>query len=121
MAKNFVDAIKEYLDKRANDDELFAAKYIGSKKTVKECCAYIMQRARKEASNGSAVIADEVVYGWAVHFYQEDDIKAEMTANIAARVSVGTDKPAKVAKAQNAPKKAKKADDDQPLLFSFDD
>ena len=31
--------------------------------------------ARKEAVNGSACIEDEVVYGWAVHYFDEDNVE----------------------------------------------
>ena len=65
--------IKAYLDKRAEEDSLFAPKYANEKKSIDECCSYIMGEARKR---GNAVaISDEEVYGMAVHYYDEDDIK----------------------------------------------
>lgn len=75
MAKNdgFNQAIKAYLDKRAEEDSLFAPKYANSKKSINECCNYIMGEARKR---GNAVaISDEEVFGLAVHYYDEDKIK----------------------------------------------
>ena len=75
MAKNdsFKQAIKAYLDKRAEEDSLFAPKYANEKKSIDECCSYIIGEARKR---GNAVaISDEEVYGMAVHYYDEDDIK----------------------------------------------
>lgn len=75
MAKNdsFKQAIKAYLDKRAEEDSLFAPKYANEKKSIDECCSYIMGEARKR---GNAIaISDEEVYGMAVHYYDEDDIK----------------------------------------------
>ena len=75
MASNesFKQAIKAYLDKRAEEDSLFAPKYANEKKNIDECCSYIMGEARKR---GNAVaISDEEVYGMAVHYYDEDDIK----------------------------------------------
>lgn len=75
MASNesFKQAIKAYLDKRAEEDSLFAPKYANEKKSIDECCSYIMGEARKR---GNAVaISDEEVYGMAVHYYDEDDIK----------------------------------------------
>ena len=74
MAKNdsFKQAIKAYLDKRAEEDSLFAPKYANEKKSIDECCSYIMGEARKR---GNAIaISDEEVYGMAAH-YDEDDIK----------------------------------------------
>jgi hypothetical protein len=67
-------AIKNYLDNRAKSDELFAAKYANPKKSIDECCKYITGEAYARAKNGCAVISDEEVYGWAVHYYDEDDI-----------------------------------------------
>ena len=74
MAKNdsFKQAIKAYLDKRAEEDSLFAPKYANEKKSIDECCSYIMGEARKR---GNAIaISDEEVYGMAAHYYDEDDI-----------------------------------------------
>ena len=69
MAKNdsFKQAIKAYLDKRAEEDSLFAPKYANEKKSIDECCSYIMGEARKR---GNAIaISDEEVYGMAAHYY----------------------------------------------------
>lgn len=70
----FQTAIKQYLDKRAATDELFAAKYNNPKKSIQECCSYITGEAYARAEGGTAVISDEEVYGWAVHYYDEDNI-----------------------------------------------
>lgn len=75
MAKNdsFKQAIKTHLDKRAEEDALFAPKYANEKKNIDECCAYIMGEARKK---GNAVaMTDDEVFGLAVHYYDEDSIK----------------------------------------------
>ena len=75
MASNesFKQAIKAYLDKRAEEDSLFAPKYANEKKSIDECCSYIMGEARK--CGNAVAISDEEVYGMAVHYYDEDDIK----------------------------------------------
>lgn len=71
--KAFKDTIKSYLDERAKTDELFAAKYANSKKNINECCDYIIGEAKKR---GNAVaMSDNEVFGLAVHYYDEDDIK----------------------------------------------
>lgn len=72
-------AIRAYLDKRAADDQLFAVSYAKEKKSIKECCAYIRGEARKLSTGNVAVVDDATVYGWAVHYYDEDDIKVEGT------------------------------------------
>ena len=67
------EAIKNYLDERAKTDELFATAYAKPNKNIDECFNYIVGEAKKQ---GNAVyLSDDVVFGWAVHYYDEDDIK----------------------------------------------
>lgn len=89
---SFENAIKSYIDERAKTDELFAKSYTKPGKNLKECCAYIMGEAKKR---GNAVaISDEIVFGMAVHYYDEDDIKVnKMPANVKASVSSSISKP----------------------------
>lgn len=68
----FKETIKAYLDKRAAEDELFAVTYQKENKNLDECCNYIMQCAKKGGAQG---YTDNEVFGWAVHYYDEDDIK----------------------------------------------
>lgn len=77
ISNKFEETIKAHLDKRALEDTLFAATYAKENKNIKDCCAYITGRAKKEASGGCAVISDEEVFGWAIHYYDEDNIKIE--------------------------------------------
>lgn len=70
--EHFKAAIKKYLDERAEADELFAAAYAKPKKSLDECVNYILQQVRKQGYNG---YTDEEIYGMAVHYYDEDDIK----------------------------------------------
>lgn len=81
------DKIKAYLDKRAEEDSLFAVTYAKENKNIKDCCSYITSQAKKQASNGCAMIEDDIVYGWAVHYYDEDDIKVEKTSNVRSGVN----------------------------------
>lgn len=76
-----ITAIKNYLDNRARTDKLFAAKYANPKKSIDECCKYITGEAYARAKNGCAVISDEEVYGMAVHYYDEEDIKIRKAPN----------------------------------------
>ena len=69
--------IKTYLDQRAKEDELFAKSYAKEHKSLDECLKYISQQARKRAENNVAMIEDAEVYGWAVHYYDEDSIEVE--------------------------------------------
>ena len=75
---NFETTIQTYLDNRAKTDSLFAETYKKANKSIKECCKYIYSQARKLAKGGNEVgVDDATVYGWAVHYYDEDNIKVE--------------------------------------------
>ena len=83
-------AIKTYLDNRAKTDELFAVAYAKPNKNIDECFDYIVGEAKKQGGN-AVYVSDEVVFGWAVHYYDEDDIKInKLPANtqVSARASV---------------------------------
>ena len=70
---DFKIVIKKYLDQRAANDEMFAVTYVKPGKSIDECCRYILGEANKR---GNAVfMSDEEVYGLAVHYFDEDNIK----------------------------------------------
>ena len=71
------EIIKAYLDKRAQEDELFAKAYAKEGKSLDECCKYIMSEARKYAEGNAVCVPDAEVFGWAVHYYDEDDIEED--------------------------------------------
>jgi hypothetical protein len=71
-SNSFKKTIKNYLEKRAQEDELFAGTYKKENKNLDECCSYVMQCAKQGGCEG---YADEEVFGWAVHYYDEDNIK----------------------------------------------
>lgn len=70
-SKSFQDTIKAYLDKRAQEDSLFAQSYAKEGKSIEECCNFIIQEVQKMKVAG---LADDEVYGLAVHYYDEDDL-----------------------------------------------
>lgn len=110
--KQFKDVIKAYLDKRAQEDELFAKAYAKPQKCIESCCKYIISMARKL---GNAVaVPDEVVYGWAVHYYDEEGIKVddapecEVQPVVAQAAKITAEATARMEK-EKAEKKVKKA------------
>ena len=118
--KQFKEVIKAYLDKRAQEDELFAKAYAKAEKGLEECCKYIMAQARKL---GSAVaVPDEVVYGWAVHYYDEEGIKVDDAPEcdvqpvVAQAAKITAEATARMEKAK-AEKKVKKAKADPVSPF----
>lgn len=92
--KTFKEAIKSYLDERARTDELFAKSYAKENKNLNECCSYIMGEARKR---GNAVaMSDTEVFGMAVHYYDEDDIKVNKLLSGTRAVASTSPQPAKL-------------------------
>ena len=88
---DFKEIIKNHLDKMAQQDFAFAERYKLESKNLDKCLGYIKSEAKKQAKNGCAAIEDAVVYGWAVHYYMEDDVKVE---EVKAKVAVPmADKP----------------------------
>lgn len=74
----FETTIQTYLENRAKTDSLFAETYRKANKSIEECIKYIYSQARKLANGGNEVgVDDATVYGWAVHYYDEDDIKLD--------------------------------------------
>lgn len=71
VSKSFQDTIKAYLDKRAQEDSLFAQSYAKEGKSIEECCNYIIQEVKKMKVAG---LSDDEVFGLAVHYYDEDNL-----------------------------------------------
>lgn len=93
----FEKAIRTYLEEFGRHQPAFAAKYRSSSKTIRQCCDYIINEARKNfmlSSGKCAAMSDEETYGLAVHFFEEDSIKP-----------VTNPTPAKVVTPQTAPSK----------------
>lgn len=59
--------IIDYLLSRQDMDE----KYLSEEKTIKGMISFIKSEARKSATDGMAMIEDDVVYGWAIHYFDE--------------------------------------------------
>ncbi len=70
--KDFERTIQSYLEKRASEDALFAERYANPKKNISDCCTYILNTVKSSGRNG---FTDAEVFGMAVHYYDEDDIK----------------------------------------------
>lgn len=77
---------------------LKVAKYLASRddiknnlekenKSLKEMWQYIMSQARQMAKGGSICVDDETVYGWAVHYYDEDNLKIDKVNSIQSKES----------------------------------
>lgn len=75
----FEAVIKNYLDNRASTDKLFEARYRNEKKSIKECCSFILETVKDMTSNGCIGLPDEEVFSMAVHYYDEEEPSNKMT------------------------------------------
>ena len=108
--QSFKQVIQSYLEERAKRDPLFATSYAKPNKKIDECYDYIISQAKKRG--GSVVcMSDDEVFGLAVHYYDEDDIKVSKQTNY--KVSDGnvekeasTEQP-EIKKSASAPNKRK--------------
>jgi len=74
----FKNTIKAYLDKRANEDELFAKSYANPNKNIDDCITYILNSVQRSGCNG---FADDEIYSMAVDFYNDDSVTAGKPIN----------------------------------------
>lgn len=70
--EQFKAAIKAYLDRQAETDPLFSPHYSKPEKSIDKCVEYILGEVFHSGCNG---FTDEAVYGMAIHYYTEDDVK----------------------------------------------
>ena len=88
-----------------------------NKKTLDGFMKYASDEARKLASKGanSACVEDKVVYGWAVHYFEEDSIEGTLfNADGTEYKPAPKSAPTKVKKVE-----PKKPEERQPALFDF--
>ncbi len=109
----FQQVIQTYLDKRAAEDELFAKHYQKPNKSIEKCCSYIYGEVKKRAVNNVAVMEDDVVFGMAVHYYEEE-LAIDKEKNVTKTQSV-----VKVAASKDTSPKCDVEDVDVPV-FDFD-
>ncbi len=72
-----------------------------NRKTLQGCLENIRTKAQKQAVKGCAMIDDEVVFGWAVHYFEEDSIEEKLFKEDGTEF-----------KAKTSPKKPSKTDEE---------
>ncbi|MBC8618934.1 PcfK-like family protein [Parabacteroides faecis] len=117
--KSFNEVIADYLKQRATEDALFTPKFTNSKKSVDECCQYILGEARKRGRE--VVMTDDEVFGLAVHYYDEENIVVNKSNGHKAKITQSS-KPAKVIVSPVAiPKRGKIRNEENKLQLSLFD
>lgn len=74
----FTEVIKDYLNHLAANDEMFAQAYANEKKSVEECCNYIINAVESSKRIG---FADEEVFAIAVEYYLDENATATSGKN----------------------------------------
>ncbi len=133
----FADTILQYLEKRAENDALFAVKFANPLKSVDDCVRYIISEVQKSGCNG---FTDDEIFGKAVHYFEENEIEVGNPINCQVVVNhtvelteeekeqarqdaierLRQEEMAKMRKhSQPKPTTEKKTQDVQPSLFDF--
>ena len=69
---NFKKVISQHLNGLAANDPLFAETLKKENKNINDCITYILNRVKESGCNG---FEDEEIFGMAIHYYDEDDLK----------------------------------------------
>lgn len=110
-------AIAAYLIQRAQQDRFLLEAMAKEGKSLDGVLAYVKSEARKQQREGVAVIPDEEVYQWAVHYVIEDSLDCEPKEGLTIKTAAKTKK--SVAEPVEKPKKTLKAQVDDQLTFDF--
>lgn len=70
--EHFKETIKNYLDQRAKNDELFRAKYETTTRTIDDVVTFILNQVQTSGCNG---FDDDEIYGLAVHCIDEPTLE----------------------------------------------
>ena len=128
---HFKKTINDHLLQLAANDSLFAETLKKPNKNIDGCVTYIFNEVKKSGCNG---FADAEIFGMAVHYYDEDDIKPgkKINATVVVNHSVKRKPKSKVAepvtelskfeqkpKVEKQPKVIKMVAANQVSLFDF--
>ena len=93
-----------------------------NKKTLSGFMKYACEEARKQAEKGTncACIEDKVVFGWAIHYFEEDTIEGNLYNEDGTEYKVEKPIPKSTPKVETKPQQ-KEAESKQSTLFDFFD
>lgn len=87
-SENFIEAIRHYLNSRAESDNLFAIRYADPSKSVEECCQYILNEVKRQRVS---VMTNDEVYSLATHYFDGDVSEKEIGKPINCKVVISKD------------------------------
>lgn len=109
-----------YLEENASDD--LAERINNGNKTMADCWSFVTKMARQKAVNNCACIEDKEVFGWAIHFFEEDGITVKAAEAVKPPVKVEKKEEKKPVQEEHSPappKKTKKTYDCEGQLDMF--
>lgn len=106
-----VQELKVYLERRAKRDKAFAEMYANPDKSLAECVQYLKECAKEQAVDNVAFCSSEEVFGWAVHYYNEPDLKPK--GNVQATMGATSEKAEKPKSKKPKGKKPEKSEEDE--------
>lgn len=124
--------VKEYLENNAssalaekiNNGTIIEkdGKILTNKKTLDGFIKYATEEARKLAEKGanSACVEDEVVFGWAIHYFEEDDIIGTLYNADGTEYKRQSSVAAKATKVKTIPPKPAEKPQPKPQISMFD-
>lgn len=78
--------VVEHLEKHCELEPEFINKILNDKKSLDECWSYIVSEAAKlPRKDNATAVGKEVVYGWAVHYFDEENLEFK---SMSAKVKV---------------------------------
>lgn len=113
-AKNATEQrVLDYLGKNAS--ETLVERINSGRKTIAGALEYAKEQARSMANGASCIcVDDQTVFGWIIHFFEEDDVK-QTVKNVQKKIISHGNEEQKKAKNQN--KQPRLSDDCQMTLF----
>lgn len=103
--ESFKTIIENHLKVVAENDSLFKKTLQKENKNIDDCITYILNEVKKSGCNG---FADEEIFGMAIHYYDEDDIKPGKAVNCGVVVNHTAQPTTKTTKSKSKPAPKKK-------------
>lgn len=81
---HFKKTILMYLERRAEEDQLFAKSFSNPAKNIDDCVTYILNYVKNSGCNG---FTDGEIFGQAIHYYEENEIEVGKPMNCQVAVN----------------------------------
>ncbi|MGE4321024.1 MAG: Cas9 inhibitor AcrIIA9 family protein [Acholeplasmataceae bacterium] len=75
--KHWSNPIVDYLLKESLNDENLKKQIMDDSKSIEGMCDFIVKKASKQKDGGHAVVSDEDVFSWAIHYFIESNENIE--------------------------------------------